>query len=261
LSTDLKSRYEAGIELAQLAAKTAMGYYETALEVEWKKDESPVTIADREAESTLRSNLKKYFKNDGFLGEEYGNEPGSSGYRWIIDPIDGTRNFVRGIPIWATLLGLEYKGEMLAGIAVVPTLNQTFRAMKGDGAFRNNTKINVSNVNNLAASQLFYSSISWFVKAGMEKEFLALAAHTERQRGFGDFYGFVLVAQGAGEIMLEHGVHAWDVAAIIPIVEEAGGKFSDWNGNKSIEASDVLVTNGLLHQQSLDFIQGKRTKA
>jgi len=257
LSNDLKSRYDAGIELAQKAAKIAMGYYETALDIEWKNDESPVTVADREAEKFLRSSLNKYFKRDGFLGEEYDDEPGDSGYRWIIDPIDGTRNFVRGIPIWATLLGLEYKGEMLAGITVAPALNQTYRALRGDGAFRNDIKINVSTINSLGASQLFYSSISWFVKAGMEKEFLALASATEKQRGFGDFYGFVLVAQGAGEIMIEHGVHAWDVASIIPLIEEAGGKFSDWKGNKSIYAPDVLVTNGLLHQQILDRLANK----
>jgi histidinol-phosphatase len=257
LSNDLKSRYEAGIELAQKAAKIAMGYYETALDIEWKNDESPVTVADREAEKFLRSSLNKYFKHDGFLGEEYDDEPGDSGYRWIIDPIDGTRNFVRGIPIWATLLGLEYKGEMLAGITVAPGLNQTYRALRGDGAFRNDIKINVSTINSLGASQLFYSSISWFVKAGMEKEFLALASATEKQRGFGDFYGFVLVAQGAGEIMIEHGVHAWDVASIIPLIEEAGGKFSDWKGNKSIYAPDVLVTNGILHQQILDRLANK----
>lgn len=257
MSNDLKSRYEAGIELAQKAAKIAMGYYETALDIEWKHDESPVTIADREAEKFLRNSLKQYFKQDGFLGEEYDDESGDSGYRWIIDPIDGTRNFVRGIPIWATLLGLEYKGEMQAGITVAPGLNQTYRALRGDGAFRNDIKINVSNINSLSSSQLFYSSISWFVKAGMEKEFLALASATEKQRGFGDFYGFVLVAQGAGEIMIEHGVHAWDVASIIPLIEEAGGKFSDWKGNKSIYAPDVLVTNGILHQQILDRLANK----
>ena len=257
MSNDLKSRYDAGIELAQKAAKIAMGYYETALDIEWKNDESPVTIADREAEKFIRSSLIKYFKHDGFLGEEYDDEPGDSGYRWIIDPIDGTRNFVRGIPIWATLLGLEYKGEMLAGITVAPALNQTYRALRGDGAFRNDIKINVSTIDTLGASQLFYSSISWFVKAGMEKEFLALASATEKQRGFGDFYGFVLVAQGAGEIMIEHGVHAWDVASIIPLIEEAGGKFSDWKGNKSIYAPDVLVTNGILHLQILDRLANK----
>ena len=257
MSNDLKSRYEAGIELAQKAAKIALGHYETALDVEWKHDESPVTIADRESEKFLRSSLKKYFNKDGFLGEEYDDEPGVSGYRWIIDPIDGTRNFVRGIPIWATLLGLEYKGEMLAGITVAPALNQTYRALRGDGAFRNDVKINVSTIDNLRSSQLFYSSISWFVKAGMEKEFLAIAGETEKQRGFGDFYGFVLVAQGAGEIMIEYGVHAWDVAAIIPLIEEAGGKFSDWKGAKSIFASDVLVTNGILHQQILERLSKK----
>lgn len=254
MNQDWKNRYEAGILAAQQAGKIALGYYETSLEVEWKHDESPVTIADRETEQSLRTTLKKHFPADGFLGEEYGDEPSQSGYRWIIDPIDGTRNFVRGIPIWGTLLGLEYQGEMIAGVAVAPPMGQTFHALRGAGAFRDNTPIHVSNINQFSKSQVFYSSISWFTKAGREKEFLKLASLTERQRGFGDFYGFVLVAQGAGEIMIEHGVHAWDVAAILPIIEEAGGRYSDWKGCRTIHSPDVLVTNGILHEQCLELI-------
>lgn len=254
MNPEWKHRYEAGLEAAQKAGKVALGYYETALDVEWKHDESPVTLADRETEQSLRTTLGKLFPTDGFLGEEYGDEPGTSGFRWIIDPIDGTRNFVKGIPLWATLLGLEYKGEMLAGVAVIPPMNQTFHALRGSGCFRDQTKIHVSDIGQFAKSQVFYSSISWFTRAGREKEFLKLASMTERQRGFGDFYGFVLVAQGAGEIMIEHGVHAWDVAAILPIIEEAGGKYSDWQGNRTIHSPDVLVTNGILHEECLKII-------
>src|SRR5262249_36023549 len=158
---------------------------------------SPVTIADREAEALLRKKLLEKFPKDGFLGEESGDAPGSSGFRWVIDPVDGTRSFVRGIPLWATLVGLEYKGEQIAGVADVPALGQTYRALRGDGAYRNERRIRVSDVTELSQAQIFYSSLSWFIKAGCRDEFLNLVARTERQRGFGDFYGFVLVAQGS----------------------------------------------------------------
>src|SRR5207302_7964393 len=184
----------------------------------WKADRSPVTLADREAETLLRERLLGAFPDDGFLGEEFGDRPGTSGFRWIVDPIDGTRSFVRGIPLWATLIGLEYRDEQIAGIAVAPALGHTWRALRGDGTYYDDRRVRVSDVADLAQALVFYSSLSWFVKAGRLDGFLGLVRGADRTRGFGDFYGFVLVAQGAGELMVEHGVHAWDVAAIKPIV-------------------------------------------
>src|SRR5205807_6977957 len=136
--------------------------------VEWKEDQSPVTVADRETERALRTALHEAFPSDGFVGEEYGDQPGSSGFRWIIDPIDGTRSFVRGIPLWATLVGLEYRGEHVAGVADVPALGHTYRALRGEGAYRGERRIRVSDVADLGESLLLYSSVSWFVKAGCE---------------------------------------------------------------------------------------------
>src|SRR5262249_11476784 len=135
MNPEWKSRYEAAVEAAQQAGKLALGFYDTNLAVEWKQDESPVTVADRNAEALLRQTLLSEFPDDAFLGEEYGDEPGSSGFRWVVDPVDGTRSFVRGIPIWATLVGLEYKGEQIAGVAVLPALGDTYRALRGDGAY------------------------------------------------------------------------------------------------------------------------------
>jgi histidinol-phosphatase len=250
-----RSRYELAVDAARKAARLALGYFDTALAVEWKGDHSPVTVADREAEALLRTDLLGAFPDDGFLGEESGSRPGSSGYRWIIDPIDGTRNFVRGIPIWATLVGLEYGDEQIAGVAEVPALGQTFRALRGDGAYRGERRIRVSDVADLGEAILFYSSLSWFVQAGKQREFLDLAARTQRQRGFGDFYGFVLVAQGSGEVMVEHGVHAWDVAALLPILEEAGGRLTDWDGTPTIHRPDVIASNGRLHDATLRILK------
>src|SRR3954447_12544413 len=129
MNPDWRSRYERAIDLTRRASQVAMRYYDGTFSVEYKGDKSPVTVADRETEQALRTTLQEAFPGDGFLGEEYGDTPGTSGYRWIIDPIDGTRSFVRGIPLWATLVGLEYRGELLAGVCRLPAMNQTYRAL------------------------------------------------------------------------------------------------------------------------------------
>jgi histidinol-phosphatase len=254
MNADWRNRYELAVTVAKEAGRLALRYFDSEMVVEWKKDQSPVTVADREAEDLLRKRLLGTFPKDGFLGEEFGNTPGTSGFRWIIDPIDGTRNFVRGIPLWATLIGLEYKEEQIVGVADLPAFGQTFRAMRGEGAFRDDRPIHVSQVTELSKGVMFYSSLSWFIKAGRQEVFLELVRRVQRQRGFGDFYGFLLVAQGSGELMLEHGVHIWDVAAIKPIVEEAGGRFSDWDGQPTIQRPDVIASNGILHDQVLGLL-------
>ena len=257
MNADWRTRYEVALDAAQDAGRFALQHFDTGITVEWKNDLSPVTFADRGAEQLLRTTLLGRFPQDGFLGEESGSTPGSSGYRWIIDPIDGTRSFVRGVPLWATLVGLEYKGEQIAGVAALPALKQTYRALRGDGAFRDERPLRVSHITNLKDAHLFYSSLTWFSRAGCEAQFLRLLKQTQRQRGYGDFYGFVLVAQGCGELMIEHGVHAWDVAALIPIVEEAGGKMTAWDGKIDIEKRDVLASNGLLHDEALRIMNEK----
>ena len=251
MNADWRNRYQAALDVAQKAGEFALQYFDRDVAVEWKSDDSPVTVADRGAEELLRQAILGRFPADGFLGEEFGATPGSSGFRWIIDPIDGTRSFVRGIPIWACMIGLEYKGELIAGVVLLPALKQVYRALRGDGAYRDERRIRVSDVATLERAHVYYSSIAWFKKAGHDKQFLNLVNLTERQRGFGDFYGFVLVAQGSGELMLDHGVKIWDVVALKPIVEEAGGCFTDWDGTPNVHRTDVLASNGLLHDEAL----------
>jgi histidinol-phosphatase len=256
MNLEWRSRYELAVEVAQKAGRLALRYFNTDVAVEWKQDLSPVTAADREAEALIRTTLLQHFPGDGFLGEESGDAPGSSGFRWVIDPVDGTRSFVRNIPIWATLIGLEYRGEPIAGVAEAPALGQTYRALRGGGAYRNDRPIRVSDGADLGQAQLFYSSLSWFIKANCLDAFLSLVRRTERQRGFGDFYGFVLVAQGSGELMVEHGCHYWDLAATRAIVEEAGGRFTDWNGGTDLSRPDVVASNGRLHEAALGVLGG-----
>ena len=249
-----RTRYELAMDAARKAGDLARGFYETTFDVEKKADNSPVTIADKQAEQLIRQMVAQHFPDDGFLGEEFGDQPGASGFRWVIDPIDGTRSFVRHIPIWATLIGLEHRGEQIGGIAYIPVFDQMYRALRGDGAYVNDRRIQVSKEDKLSESLMCYSSIRWFQGAGREKTFLELVSKTQRQRGFGDFYGFVLVAEGAADLMLEHGVHEWDVAALKAIVEEAGGTFTDWKGTPTTATPDVLATNGKLHAATLAIL-------
>jgi histidinol-phosphatase len=255
MNPEWRSRYDLAVEIARQAGALAKTIYDTAVEVEWKADQSPVTVADRDAEELIRTAVKQHFPDDGFLGEEHGAEPSRSGYRWVIDPIDGTRSFVRHIPIWATLIGLEYRGEQIAGVVYLPVLNQLYRALRGDGAYRNDCRIRVSAVSDLSESLFCYSSLKWFQKAGRERAFHNFVEKTQLQRGFGDFYGFMLIAEGAAEIMVDHGLHPWDLAALIAIVEEAGGTITDWNGMRASDRPDVVASNGRLHPSVLEILK------
>ena len=255
MNDDWTPRYEAMQRLAKAAGRIALAYFDRGTPVETKADDSPVTIADRSAERHLRDELTKLFPGDGFRGEEYGHEPGTTGYRWIIDPIDGTRCFVRNIPHWATLVALEYQGAVVAGVAYEPVFDRMYQAAKGTGAFRDGKPIHVSSFPTLGESLACYAGLRYFQKAGKESQFLALLNAVDRARGFGDYYGFLLVAQGSCELMADHGVHIWDIAPLKIIVEEAGGAFTDWSGGHDLERPDCLASNGRVHQAALAILQ------
>ncbi len=254
MNPDWRSRYELAVDAARQAGDLALSYFDGAFEVEWKADQSPVTVADRKAEELIRALVARHFPADGFLGEEFGDQPGGSGFRWVIDPIDGTKSFVRGIPLWGTLVAVEYRGEQIAGVCHVPPLNQTYRALRGDGAYRDARRIRVSDVADLSGSLLCYSSINWFRRHGREQAFLELSGMTQRQRGYGDFYGYVVVAQGSAELMIDHGLHPWDAAAPKAVVEEAGGTFTNWSGVATIDSPDVIASNGKVHAAALKIL-------
>jgi histidinol-phosphatase len=255
MNPEWRSRYEVMVHAAKAAGQVALGYFDRDVTVEWKQDASPVTVADRNAEKLLRQLVTAAFPGDGYLGEEFGDTPSKTGYRWIIDPIDGTRCFVRNIPHWATLVGLEYKGEMIAGVSYAPADNQLFRALRGDGTFKNDRRVRVSVINDLDQALACYSGYRYFHKAGKEKQFLNVMRGVDRARGFGDYYGFVLVAQGSVDLMVDYGVHEWDIAGLKVIVEEAGGQFSDWDGGDDRTRPDCVASNGKLHEAALAILQ------
>jgi histidinol-phosphatase len=220
------------------------------LKVETKPDLTPVSEADHAAEQLIRDRLSSARPGDVVLGEEFGTE-GSSSRRWIIDPIDGTKNYVRGVPVWATLLALEEDGVMRVGVVSAPALGHTWWAVKGEGAFADGSPIGVSKVRALEDAHLCYSDFKWWDEYGLQAEFEALARACWRTRGFGDFWSHILVAEGAADIAAEPIVALWDLAPLLVIVEEAGGRFTDLAGNVTADGGSAVSTNGILHDEVL----------
>lgn len=247
-----------------MAAATAGGraalrhFRRPDLRVEWKPDESPVTVADREAEAACQAVIAAAFPADAWLGEETGATNGadssSTGRRWIVDPIDGTRNFVRGVPLWATLVACEEGDRVVAAAVAIPPLGEMYDAVLSGGARCNGTPIRVSAINRLDQALFCYESPMWFSKNGMSSAFTALNERTALQRGLCDAYGHMLVASGRAEIVVEPQLSVWDVAATSLVVSEAGGRFSDLNGTSSIRSGNAVVTNGLLHADVLALL-------
>jgi histidinol-phosphatase len=236
---------------ADLADRITLGAFRhPSLAVETKADESPVSEADRATEAAIRQLLGQERPDDAVLGEEMGGAGGSS-RRWVIDPIDGTVNFVRGIPVWATLIGLEVDGVMTVGVVSAPALGRRWWAERGNGSFAGaqghpGEPIKVSDIGRLADSTISSGSLVDYAEPA---RYLELAANVKRERGFGDFWSHVLVAEGALEVGLDPVVAIWDVAALQVIVEEAGGKFTDFSGKARTDAGTAVSSNGLVHEE------------
>ena len=240
----------AAVEAARAAGEIALRYYRGGVEVMLKADQTPVTRADREAEQAITSILGRAFPDWGFLGEEFG-ETGSRQMRWIIDPIDGTRNFVRGIPFWAVLIGLEEAGEITAGVVFNPVSGELFTARKGAGAFANGERLRVSDCARLGDAMLLHSDLGLLRADGCWDGFVRLVDGTARTRGFGDYYGYGVVARGQAELYVEVDLKPWDIAPVKVLVEEAGGRLTDFRGRPTIYDGRVLATNGHLHDAAL----------
>ena len=243
----------AALEAARAAGEIAMKYYRGRFEVTIKADQTPVTQADREAEQAIRGILARATPGAGFLGEEFGEE-GSTSYRWIIDPIDGTKNFVRHIPIWAVLIALEEEGQVTTGVVHNPVTGELFWARKGEGAWANGERIRVSTCAAMKDAMLMHSSLNLIRSLGYWDGFVRLVDATSRQRGFGDYYGYCLVAAGKGEIYAEADLKPWDAAPMKILIEEAGGRLTDFEGKPDIYTGTVLATNGLLHDEALRLL-------
>ena len=225
--------------------------------VETKSDLTPVTEADRAVEEAIRKRLATERPEDAVLGEEQG-ETGAEGApaRWIIDPIDGTKNYVRGIPIFASLIAVERAGEVVAGVASAPALGRRWWAARGRGAFVNGRPIHVSRADQPEDGLLLYGGLTAWRRLGRLSNLLSLAATFQRSRGFGDFWMHMLVAEGSADLATEPEVSLWDLAAVQVIVEQAGGRFTDLAGDARPDGGSAISSNGLLHDHALTELGG-----
>lgn len=248
---ELGAVMEFAVEAAQAAGAYTLGWFRADPPVDWKPDQSPVTAADRGAEERLRARIERAFPDDGILGEEYGEMPGRRPARWILDPIDGTISFISGVPLYAVLVGWEWEGAMAAGVIHLPALGETIYAAHGLGCWWNGRRARVSDVSDISQARLCTCGTRGFYQRGRGAAFERLRDACRLDRGWSDAYAYALVATGRAEIALDPIMNIWDNAALLPVVTEAGGSFTDWSGRETHAAPEALATNGRLRDAAL----------
>ncbi len=249
---DLQPYLDFAIDAAWQAGRLTLQYFQASFDVELKGDQSPVTIADQGAEQLLRRLIMEKFPDHAIVGEEFGAEHNANApFRWILDPIDGTRSFIRGVPLYATLVGLEIEGEMAVGVANFPALNELVAAATGLGSTWNGRPCRTTSVDRLSGALACYTDSESFARHGKEERWSKITAAVQTQRGWGDAYGHCLVATGRAEAMFDPIMSVWDCAALVPILQEAGGTFTDWQGNTTAYGREAISTNGHLLDEIL----------
>ncbi len=262
--TDLSRALDFALETAQAAGKIALHHYQQELDAQRKADGTWVTKADWAVEAQIRIRIARAFPNHNILGEEEGltgaggGAPHEGAPTWIVDPIDGTNNYIAGIPIWATLVALRVDGESLAAVCHAPVLNETYDGAKGLGARMNGHAISVDPIVRLEDATFCHAGARSFRDTDNIGLYEKLVARAWRDRGFGDFWGHMLVARGAAHVMVEPTLNLWDVAALEPIVTEAGGRISGPTGAPWTEGEMCITTCGTLHDEVLLLVNGRR---
>ncbi len=258
----MSPRLALAVAIAREAGRHTLKYFRQAeLQVDRKADKSPVTIADREAELLLRERIAAAFPDDGVLGEEFSDRDcaGTSGYRWILDPIDGTKSFIYGAPLYGTLVGIEHTGRSSAGVIYVPACDEMVFAEMGGGAWHQIgdaglRRARVSSKRMLAEGLFVTSEVANFGPRGSSDAYARLEQAAALSRTWGDCFGYLLVATGRAEVMVDPIMNVWDAAAVQPIIEEAGGRFTDWKGEATIHHGEGIATNGLVHEEVLRLV-------
>ncbi len=256
----LKPRMEFALDVAKKAGELILGYYQSkSLQVESKRDSSPVTAADREAEALIRTSIVREFPGDGVVGEELGSFPSANGFNWILDPVDGTKSFIHGVPLFGTLIGLEFEKQLVLGACRFPALNEVVYARQGEGAWWQDGNgrerpAHVSPVIRLSDALLCITTISGFQRIGRYETFEKVRSAVKLTRGWGDCYGHALVATGRADVMIDPLMNPWDAAPFIPILKEAGGHFCDWEGRPSIYSGNGVSVNDALKDSVLDLL-------
>jgi len=253
---DLLGRLELAVAIAREAGQLTMQFFQRAIDIELKQDASPVTIADREAELYLRQRITMQFPHDAILGEEFPERAGKSGFRWILDPIDGTKSFIYGVPLYSTLIGIEHNGRSVVGVIQIPALDECVYAATGHGAWymrrgQEAQPAEVSTKSKLSEGLFCTSEVKTFFKVGRGEAYNRLQNAAWLSRTWGDGYGYLLVATGRAEVMVDPKMNVWDCAALQPIIEEAGGTFTDWKGEPTIYGGEAVATNGHVLEEVL----------
>ena len=246
----LDAFFEFAISAAWQAGRQTLAHYQTGVAAQRKLDRSLVTEADRNAEHLLRQLIESRFPDHSIVGEEFGADDKATSYRWVIDPIDGTNTFVRGVPFYGVLIALEIDGAPVVGVSYFPALDDMIAAARGLGCFWNGRRARVSGVTTIGEACVAYTDTRG-VRERLGADWTTLQEATALQRGWGDCYGHCLVATGRADVMLDPRMNPWDCAALIPILQEAGGRFTDWKGNVVADGGDAVSTNGALHDEML----------
>jgi myo-inositol-1(or 4)-monophosphatase len=257
MKNPLREYMNFAIETAHAAGRLTLGYFQADLETEYKEDDSPVTIADRKAEALIRSKIEKRYPKHTIMGEEYGGNKEKADTCWFIDPIDGTKSFIRGVPHYAVLIGLEIEGVCEVGVVYFPALDEMIYAATDEGCYWNGRRTRVSQTDRLVRSFVSYTNAADFEKYGRAKAWRRIKEAFYNCVGWPDAYGHALVATGRIELMLDPIVSAWDCAPFPPILREAGGFFGDWSGSETIYANECLSTSKTLLPQVLELIRGE----
>lgn len=252
---DLNKIRKKAVEIARKGGNSTLGHFNKRIEITFKEDNSPVTIADQQAEEIIRAEINKHFPGHGIIGEEFGVENENSNVVWVIDPIDGTQSFIHGFPIYTTLIGVLIDGIPQVGVIYAPALNEMVSASIGGGCYLNGEKITVRDCSNLSYATLLTTDVTHIYKHKFDKPFEELLSSVRIHRTWGDAYGHLMVATGRADIMFDPILKIWDAAALLPVITEAGGSYTDVNGNETIETGNAISTNLTLKSEILAFFE------
>jgi histidinol-phosphatase len=257
--SELKELLDFAVETAFQAGQLTLAYFQTGVQPDFKADDSPVTVADKKAEELIRSRIEKTYPQHGLVGEEFGASNGGSSFSWFIDPIDGTKSFMRGVPLYGVLLGLEQEGQMVAGVSYFPATGEMVYAAKAQGCYWNGRRCYVSEVSSLARAVFSFTDAGSFKKQGRSEAWDKLQEASYYRVGWSDAYGHMLVATGRCEIMLDPIMNAWDCGPFPVLLREAGGFFGNWSGEETIYGGEALSCNGKLLKDVLELIDYRKS--
>jgi len=257
MSKILNELRDAAVSFARIAGQSTLKYYQNSFDIDYKSDNSPVTIADREAEMSIRNNINKHFPHHGIIGEEFGKENEDREVVWVLDPIDGTKSFLHGVPFYTTLIGILIKNKPEVGVIYAPALDEMVSAATGLGCDFNGKKAAVRDCKKLSEATFLTTDIDSFYDHGWGENLSELMSQTKYHRTWGDAYGHMMVAIGRADIMVDAVLNVWDAAALLPILQEAGGSYSDLKGVSTIQTGNALSTNKFLKNEIIKIFEKK----